>query len=541
MSQVITYKPTVIQSHSSLSFVEPLADVSREFAVRDHLEELDLHKNGKNEVCWNTDNQDHPLNWKPWPKYYNACVLIWLEFYMTLLSSSGAAAAVEIQRDDGTSSELAIFAFVSVYLIGQTLGGIFCSPFSEFFGRRTIYMIATGFFGISSVVAGVPKHVAGVFVGRFCQGVAAAIPATVAFGNFSDCFDAETRIWVVYAYTLFGMCGLALGPIFSSYVILLLDWRWVFHLAAIFSAVSLLACLFIRESNATQILQKEVKMIQKQTGSEIKVQGSGDNTRPFHDFFTEHIHRPLLFLFTEPLVTLCAVLCAIAFGLIYGLTEALTIVYTTPPFDKTFDDTSASLSFIAILIGEVLDILPRIYDAQHLKRHRKRRERITPESKIRSFAIACPALAIGLWLFAWTVPQHIVEVPFLVSMLGLVFVGFAANDFSYILFGYMTDSYGFYAASAVSAISTARTLTAAVFPLFITHMYKAIGNNFATTVWAAAATIFCFTPWIFLRYGKHLRDRSTWCDGALEDENKHLRGEDSDGHSKLPKEAWRFI
>lgn len=137
------------------------------------------------------------------------------------------------------SEELAVFTFITVlvestrlpncadhcsYLLGQTVGGIFCSPISECFGRRTIYIVASGSFAIFSFIVAAPDHVAGVFVGRFFQGVSAAIPATVAFGNFSDLFDAERRIWVIYAYTLFGMSGLAVGPIYSSYVTMNLGW-----------------------------------------------------------------------------------------------------------------------------------------------------------------------------------------------------------------------------------------------------------------------------------------------------------------------------
>jgi MFS family permease len=63
-----------------------------------------------------------------------------------------------------------------------------------------------------------------IYIGRFFQGAAAAIPATVAFGNFDDMFDAEKRIWVVYAYTLSGMIGLVMGPIYSSYVLERTNW-----------------------------------------------------------------------------------------------------------------------------------------------------------------------------------------------------------------------------------------------------------------------------------------------------------------------------
>ena len=110
------------------------------------------------------------------------------------------------------------------YLLGQTIGGIFCSPLSETFGRRTIYIVSVIMFCVFSVVvAAIPSLIA-VFFGRFFQGVAAAIPATVAFGNMEDLFDAETRIWVVYSYTISGMIGLVMGPIYSSYVTEVVGW-----------------------------------------------------------------------------------------------------------------------------------------------------------------------------------------------------------------------------------------------------------------------------------------------------------------------------
>lgn len=81
-------------------------------------------------------------------------------------------------------------------------------------------------------------------------------------------------------------------------------------------------------------------------------------------------------------------------------------------------------------------------------------------------------------------------------MLGLACVGFAANDFSYVLLGYATDAYGAHAASAASAVSLARTLAAGILRLFVTFMYEGIGNNFATTILAVGATEFCFAPWL---------------------------------------------
>ena len=249
-------------------------------------------------------------------------------------------------------------------------------------------------------------------------------------------------------------------------------------------------------------------------------------------FVQTSLIRPLQLLFTEPIIFFCSVLCAIAFGLIYGLTEGLTVAYTNPPFDRTFSQTSSSLSFIAILIGEILNILPRFYDQHLFRKHRKKRRQILPETKITSFAIACPALAVGLWIFAWTVPPIVVSVPWPVSMIGLVCIGFALNDFSYVLFGYVTDSYGEYAASAVAAVSLTRTLTAAVFPLFTYQMFSGLGSNWAVTILAGAATLFAVTPFLFLRYGEKLRTKSKVAsnnDDCLVEENQFLRNEEKEG------------
>jgi MFS family permease len=143
---------------------------------------------------------------------------------MTELTIVQTATSREASKEYGISMVTGILCFVTAYMIGQALGGIVLAPISEIFGRRTIYIIGTTVFGIASVIAGVPYHLAAATIGRFFQGVAAAIPATVAFGNFNDMYDADTRVWVVYWYTLAGMAGLALGPIYSSYVTDLLGW-----------------------------------------------------------------------------------------------------------------------------------------------------------------------------------------------------------------------------------------------------------------------------------------------------------------------------
>lgn len=188
-----------------------------------------------------------------------------------------------------------------------------------------------------------------------------------------------------------------------------------------------------------------------------------------------------------------------------------------------FNDTNSSLAFLAILLGIGLDCIPRLWDLHVYQRAQRLRRPLTPEAKIGGFVVACPALAIGLFIFGWTIPPYDTSTHWVVSMIGLVLIGFAGTDFAVVLFGYITDSYGSYAASAVATLSTTRTIAGAVIPLFITPMYEGMGANKATTVFAAIATVFAFTPFLFLTKGAMLRRKSRWAvtvEGE-EDDTRH--------------------
>ena len=234
--------------------------------------------------------------------------------------------------------------------------------------------------------------------------------------------------------------------------------RWIFYIGTIVSAVFVCLSFCIRESRPAFLLERKLAVVQKEAGYlHLKIDNP-DNFPTLREFAREALFRPLHLLFTEPIVMVCSSVSAIAFGLIYGLTEGLTVVYT----EFGFSDQASSLAFIPIIIGILLSVLPRIYDHRHVLRFRRNQVSISPEEKIYSFAIAVPALAVVLWWFAWTIPRK-VAVPWIVSMIGLVPVGYAVNDIDFALAGYIADSYTTYAASAFAALALTRSLVSCAF------------------------------------------------------------------------------
>lgn len=105
-------------------------------------------------------------------------------------------------------------------------------------------------------------------------------------------------------------------------------------------------------------------------------------------------------------------------------------------------------------------------------------------------------------------------------MVGLVLFGYALNDINFVLAGYVTESYGSYAASAYSGIVMARAAISCGFAQGTEPFFVALGPNIAVSILAAVATLFCLAPVLFMRYGKKLRSRSRFASSLKDSDDK---------------------
>lgn len=237
-----------------------------------------------------------------------------------------------------------------------------------------------------------------------------------------------------------------------------------------------------------------------------------DHAPDFRTFAQVALIRPVRLFSTEPIVFICSILSAIIYGLLYLFTEALPIVYES----YGFTPRQASLSFLPLVLGIFSSTFTRFYDNRIYKRRQQKGQELEPEDKLTGFAIGAPLLAIGLWWFAWTIPPQVQGVPWIVSMLSLLLVGYATNEFDCTLTGYIADSYTVFASSAFASIAFLRALCCAGFPLFADSMFTALTPNEASSILAACASILCVAPVLLLKYGKKIREMSSFAKYSLE-------------------------
>ncbi|KAI1854654.1 hypothetical protein JX265_007478 [Neoarthrinium moseri] len=472
---------------------------------------LELTPDGQH-VRWSRANQRHPRNWSKARKAYDTGLIIWVDVYTTAVNSAGGAAASEARHEYGISTTMSVFVFVTLYLLGQGVGGVIFPPYSEAFGRKKLYIVSTGLYSIFCVMIAVVPSLAGVAIGRFMTGVLSGIPTTITSGSIEDLFNAKDRIWCIFLWAMISNLGLALGPIMSAYIIAALGWRWVFYIAAIVLAVTTCSLFALRESRPSLILSREVAMIRESTGLDDLQALNPDFTPDLSTFARMALFRPARLFFTEPIIFMVAVISAVAAAIVYLFTVALPTVYE----QFGFSEESASLPFLAIGLGLILSVFTRLIDDRIVARLQQQGRPLKPEDKLLGFSTGAPALACGLWWFAWTIPPHVPNLPWIVPTLALIFVGYALNEFDTVLIGYVADSYLSYSASGFAAVALLRSILSATFPLFAPRMFERLSANVAMSILAALGTGFCIVPKLFTRYGERIRAKSKFAAHSLQ-------------------------
>jgi len=87
-----------------------------------------------------------------------------------------------IQQDlNVTHTEVTILT-ISLCLLGYVVGPIAFAPFSEFYGRRSVSIIAFGWFVVGTIYYAVSPNIVSLLVFQFLASVGASAPMSVVCG-----------------------------------------------------------------------------------------------------------------------------------------------------------------------------------------------------------------------------------------------------------------------------------------------------------------------------------------------------------------------
>ncbi|KAJ7054763.1 major facilitator superfamily domain-containing protein [Mycena amicta] len=387
--------------------------------------------------------------------------------------------------------------------LGFAAGPLIFGPASEIYGRRLIYRISG--LGYSAFAFGVAfsPNMKGILAMRFFDGFFGSASINNVPASIGDFTTLQQRLQFSAVCESFAFGGPSLGPLISSFIETYAGFRWNLRVIAIFATVMSLLVAFLPETHGPTLLKWKLAKQNKELAKNLKT-----DYRKLAAVFKVALSRPLLYLFTEPVVMLVSIYLAILYGILYGFFEAFTVVWIRI---RGFSVTSYGLTYISLGLGFLTAVLMLIILGQklYLKSAASDVARgipVQPEARLNLGyygAILCP---ISLFIFAWTAPfPHvhwiapcIGEYLFAVSML-LIFTGFIP---------FLIDCYQVTAASALAAGMTSRALIGGAFPLFSIQMYDKLTVQGATCLLAGISCLCAPIPFIFKYYGTRLRARS---------------------------------
>ncbi|KAK5107717.1 hypothetical protein LTR62_000739 [Meristemomyces frigidus] len=457
---------------------------------------------------WSGPNDpDDPHNWTLLKRSMHIFPIAFLSFAVTAGSSMITPATPEIARHFDVSRTASILS-LSLFVLGLGLGPTIAAPLSEKFGRSAVYKTSGPLFMLFILGAGLTKSFGGLLVCRLLAGMSGGPVLAVGAGTNADLFPAETRAVSSTFYVMAPFLGPALGPVIGGFAAQFKGYKWTQWCTIFIALASYAFILPMHETYKKIILTRRAKKLGVLPPPASQVRG----LQYIKMLLTITVARPLMMLFSEPIVGFLSLYTAFTFSVLFAFFAAFP--YT---FERVygFNTWQYGLTFLGIGLGvfiataTAVAIDRTVYMRKHRQLLKEGGRMVAPEHRLyaamRPREFSADDVSRLFW-FAWSARSDVhwispilAGIPFAWGNL-CIFVSAAT---------YLIDVYGpMNGASAMAANGLARYTMGAVFPLFTFQMYAALGIGWATSLLGFVSLAMLPIPFVFFRYGPSIRAKS---------------------------------
>ncbi len=195
------------------------------------------------------DPREHVETWSRWLALAAFVLLI------TLLNMDATVVNLTIDPiEKEMRSSLKILQWIiSIYGIAWSVFVIISGKFANIFGKKKMLITGILIFILSSVLCAIAKDVWLLIIGRFIQGVGAAICIPPIYGLVYDKFPAGKRGFPIGLLGTGTGVGLAIGPTIGGFIMERFPWPWIYYLNIPLGILVLLIVLFTIRKESQQL------------------------------------------------------------------------------------------------------------------------------------------------------------------------------------------------------------------------------------------------------------------------------------------------
>lgn len=449
----------------------------------------------------------NPRNWPSSKRWKNALIISVTGFLSTTGSSIFVPATSIIQKEFGTTHEIATLA-TALYVLGLGAGPFLFAPISELYGRQLSYTLSmTGFTFLNLGCAFAP-NLPGLIAMRFLAGCFGSSGPGLGVATISDLFAPKERGLPISIYAIGPMMGPVLGSILGNYIVLA-GWRWCFRIMSILVALNTLSIMFFMSETYSPVAKAafEAKGLTKpkRTLRELFTLTPAGRDVIIHTF-----SRPPRML-ANPLCALFVTYYAYVYSIIYVYLVALPLLFAKhdPPqsiFSYNWPSGTVGLCYLGLGAGflsagaTAATMQDRIY--KYLSR--KYGDSGRPEYRLVVTQAGMFIFPVGLLIWGWTAEA---EVHWMGPIIGSAVFAYGLMLAFNSIQNWLVDEFFPYSAAAMAAASFLRSTTGCILPIFADNLFLNLGYGWGGTLLALVSLPALPAPTLLFFYGPVLRER----------------------------------
>ncbi|ORY46788.1 MFS general substrate transporter [Rhizoclosmatium globosum] len=433
---------------------ERMGKVVADLEVRDsHAVQESLNRNPPRS---DTDpNSSNPRNW-PRSKKWRAIAFASLYTFISPISSS-----MDLKFTQKIDAEMSLSIF-------------------------PILQASLWFFVLFNAICGLSEDKSQMLLFRFLAGLGGSAPISLSGSVVADCFNGAEMGQAMSYYALGIVLAPALGPILGGIV---------------GGVLAVFGTFFFPETYAPVLAARERKERgEVLAGGEVKI----------WTVLKGSITRPIIMLFTQPIVMVIALIMAFVYGVMYIVLSTFSLLF----MEKYGENTqTSSLHYLALAVGLVigsqlsgplLDKISKVLQKRYNTPHK-------PEYRLPICIPGSVLLPIGLFLYGWAAENTL---HWIWLDIGIALFAMSVNLTFQSLSLYTVDVYHLYSASALAAVSSLRSLAGFGFPLFAGDMYDQMGYGWGNSMLAILGIVIGIpAPILLYIYGERIRAASKFGSG----------------------------
>ncbi|KAF5208661.1 putative polyamine transporter [Clavispora lusitaniae] len=456
------------------------------------------------------DGPDDPLfphNWPLWKKII-ICGAVGLSALSVSMGSAMFSESAEQLMMEYKIGWVVVTLGTSLFVFGFASGPVIWGPLSELYGRKTVLIPSCFGYICFCFMVGAAKDIQTIMICRFFAGFVGAAPLVAAPAAMADMFSATTRgnAMTNFAMVLFG--GPMLAPICGGFTVKNshLRWRFTSYFAGMVGVLALIAIVFFMdETHHGLILSRKAEILRRRTGNWGIHAAHDQVSLSIKEIVEKNISRPIVMLFTEPILFLITLYNAFIYGLLYLFLTAIPLIFVG---GYHFSSGVGELPYLAMLIGEVIGgILSIFMERRYVRAVVANNGKPVPEERLPPMIVGSILFAIGIFWLGWT-GNYASKVHWIVPTIGTAPIGMGLILIFLPCLNYIIDCYLFFAASALAGNTFLRSAFGAVFPLFAKQMFTNMKIKWATTLLGLISVVLIPVPVLFYKFGKRLRSKS---------------------------------